>query len=176
MLGFAVKVGLVPFQIWLPRGYAAAPGPARAIMAGVAVNVGFYGLWRTLALLGPPPAWLTGTLLVLASLTAVLGIAHAAVQPELQRVIAYSSVENTGLILAGFGVALAGAASANRLLVAAGLLAATLQVIAHIRRPNHCCLLRAPRSNRPRAPAIRTICAGRCGGCPGAVRGWRSAG
>ena len=42
----------MPFQVWLPRGYAAAPGPARAIMAGVAVNVGFYGLWRTLALLG----------------------------------------------------------------------------------------------------------------------------
>ena len=60
LAGFAVKVGLVPFQVWLPRGYAAAPGPARAIMAGVAVNVGFYGLWRTLALLGAPPAWLTG--------------------------------------------------------------------------------------------------------------------
>jgi len=131
LLGFAVKVGLVPFQIWLPRGYAAAPGPARAIMAGVAVNVGFYGLWRTLALLGPPPSWLTGALLVMAGLTAVLGIAHAAVQPQLQRVIAYSSVENTGLILAGFGVALVGAASADRLLVAVGLLAATLQVIAH---------------------------------------------
>src|ERR1019366_1814249 len=58
--GFAVKVGLVPFQVWLPRGYAAAPGPARAIMGGVAVNVGFYGLWRTLALLGAPPAWLIG--------------------------------------------------------------------------------------------------------------------
>ena len=131
LAGFAVKVGLVPFQVWLPRGYAAAPGPARAIMAGVAVNVGFYGLWRTLAVLGPPPAAVTGILLLLASLTAVLGIAHAAVQASLQRVIAYSSVENTGLILAGFGVALVGAAIGSRGLVAVGLLAATLQVIAH---------------------------------------------
>jgi hydrogenase-4 component B len=131
LAGFAVKVGLAPFQVWLPRGYAAAPGPARAIMAGVAVNVGFYGLWRTLALLGPPPAAVTGILLVLASLTAVLGIAHAAVQGSLQRVIAYSSVENTGLILAGFGVALVGAAAGSRELMAVGLLAATLQVIAH---------------------------------------------
>ena len=131
LLGFAVKVGLVPFGVWMPRGYAAAPGPARAVMAGVAVNVGFYGLWRTLALLGPPPAWLTSLLLVLAGLTAVLGIAHAAVQTGLQRVIAYSSVENTGLILAGFGVALVGAANGDHRLVAAGLLAATLQVIAH---------------------------------------------
>jgi hydrogenase-4 component B len=131
LAGFAVKVGLVPFQVWLPRGYAAAPGPARAIMAGVAVNVGFYGLWRTLAVLGPPPAAVTGVLLILASLTAVIGIAHAAVQTSLQRVIAYSSVENTGLILAGFGVALVGASLRSHLLVAAGLLAATFQVIAH---------------------------------------------
>jgi hydrogenase-4 component B len=131
LLGFAVKVGLVPFQVWLPPGYAAAAGPARAVMAGVAVNVGFYGMWRTLAVLGPPPAWLIGTLLILAGLTAVLGIAHAAVQTGLLRVIAYSSVENAGLILAGFGVALVGAATGDRRLVAAGLLAATLQVIAH---------------------------------------------
>ena len=129
--GFAVKVGLVPFQVWLPRGYAAAPGPARAIMAGVAVNVGFYGLWRTLAVLGPPPAVVTAVLLVLAGFTAILGIAHAAVQASLQRVIAYSSVENAGLILAGYGVALVGAARGSRELMAVGLLAATLQVVAH---------------------------------------------
>src|SRR4029077_5926595 len=69
LAGFAVKVGLVPFQVWLPRGYAAAPGPARAIMAGVAVNVGFYGMWRTLALLGRPPGWLAGVLLLLGGVT-----------------------------------------------------------------------------------------------------------
>ena len=131
LFGFVIKVGLVPFQVWLPRGYAAAPGPARAIMAGVAVNVGFYGMWRTLALLGPPPAAVIDILLLLASATAVLGIAHAAVQGSLQRVIAYSSVENTGLIRAGFGVALVGAANGSRALIAAGLVAATLQVIAH---------------------------------------------
>jgi len=129
--GFAVKAGLVPVQVWLPRGYSAAPAPARAVMAGVAVNAGFYGLWRTFALLGRPPGWLVGILLLLAALTAVLGIAHAAVQTSLPRVIAYSSVENTGLIVIGFGVALTGAAVGDQRLVAAGLLAATLQVIAH---------------------------------------------
>jgi len=129
--GFAVKAGLVPFQVWLPRGYAAAPGPARAIMAGTCVNVAFYGMWRALALLGPPPGWLAGILLVLGGLTALLGIAHAAVQNRLSRVIAYSSVENSGLIITGFGIAATGAATGNRELMAAGLLAASLQMVMH---------------------------------------------
>ena len=129
--GFAVKAGLVPFQVWMPRGYPAAPGPARAIMAGVCVNVAFYGMWRTLALVGRPPGWLAEVLLLLGGLSALLGIAHAAVQNRLTRVIAYSSVENTGLIITGFGVALTGAAVGDQRLVAVGLLAATLQMIAH---------------------------------------------
>jgi hydrogenase-4 component B len=129
--GFAVKVGVVPFQVWLPRGYTAAPGPARAIMAGVCVNAGFYGMWRTFSLLGRPPGWLAGVLLLLAAFTALLGIAHAAVANRLPRVIAYSSVENSGLIIVGFGVALTGAAVRDHRLIAAGLLAATLQMVAH---------------------------------------------
>jgi formate hydrogenlyase subunit 3/multisubunit Na+/H+ antiporter MnhD subunit len=131
ILGFGAKVGLVPLQIWMPRGYAAAPGPARALMAGVAVNVGFYGLWRTLGVLGPPPTWLIVAVLIAAGFTALLGIAHAAVQTDLARVVAYSSVENGGLIVAGWGVALAGAASGERHLAALGLLAASLQMVAH---------------------------------------------
>jgi len=127
----------VPFQISMPRGYAAAPGPARAIMAGVCVNAAFYGLWRTLALLGRAPGWLVGAVLLLGAVSALLGIAHAAVQNRLSRVIAYSSVENTGLIVIGFGVALTGTAVGNRLLVATGMLAATLQMIAHTVAKSH---------------------------------------
>jgi hydrogenase-4 component B len=131
LAGFAVKAGLVPFQVWMPRGYAAAPGPARAVMAGVCVNVAFYGMWRTLALLGRPPGWLAAIVLLLGGASALLGIAHAAVQNRLSRVIAYSSVENSGLIITGFGVALTGAAAGDKQLVAVGLLAATLQMVAH---------------------------------------------
>jgi hydrogenase-4 component B len=129
--GFAIKVGLVPLQVWLPAAYPAAPGPARAIMAGVAVNAGFYGLWRTLDVLGAPPHYLPIILLLLAAASALLGIAHATVQTRLTRVIAYSSIENTGLILAGYGIALIGADQHSPLLTAVGLLAATLQLIAH---------------------------------------------
>lgn len=131
VFGFATKVGLVPFQVWMPRGYPAAPGAVRAAMAGLAVNVGFYGLWRFLGLLGRPPEWLAVSVLVLGGITALLGIAFAAVQADIDRVLAYSSTENGGLIMVGFGLALAGAYARNSSLVAVGLLAASLQALAH---------------------------------------------
>jgi formate hydrogenlyase subunit 3/multisubunit Na+/H+ antiporter MnhD subunit len=129
--GFAAKVGLLPTHVWMPRGYVTAPGPIRAGMAGLAVNVGFYGLWRMLGILGPPPLWLAGAVLVLGGCTALFGIAFASVQEDLNRVIAYSSVENAGVILVAYGVALTGSATHDVRLVAVGLLAASLQVLAH---------------------------------------------
>lgn len=129
--GFAVKIGLVPVHIWLPRSYRSAPGPVRAVMAGVAVNIGFYGLWRTLDLLPPPPGWLAVVVLLIGGFTALLGIAHVAVRNDLNEVIAYSSVENAGLITVGFGIAMIGTLLKLPELVAVGLLAATLQVITH---------------------------------------------
>lgn len=131
VFGFAVKVGLVPAHIWLPPSYASAPGPARAILAGVAVNVGFYGLWRTLEILGAPPVWLACTVLAVAGVSAIFGISHAAVHADLAALIAWSSVENAGLIMAGYGVALVGATMHSPQLTAAGLLAGTAQVCAH---------------------------------------------
>jgi hydrogenase-4 component B len=129
--GFAVKIGLAPGQVWMPAGYSAAPGPVRALLAGTAVNVGFYGLWRTADLLGAPPGWLPIVLLLLGGITALGGIAHAIVQERLTRVIAYSSVENAGLIVVGYAIALIGLDTHTPALTAAGLLAATLQMIAH---------------------------------------------
>ncbi len=131
LFGFGIKVGLVPAHIWMPRAYASAPGPVRAVMAGVAVNVGFYGMWRTLHVLGAPPVWLTCTVLVVGGLTAILGIAHAAVNPDLAALVSWSSVENAGVITAGFGAALVGATAGNPQLIAAGLVAGTAQAIAH---------------------------------------------
>lgn len=129
--GFAVKIGLVPLHVWMPRCYRAAPGPLRAVMAGVAVNAGFYGMWRTLDLLRVPPGWLAVIVLLLGGFTALLGIAHATVQTDLAEVVAYSSVENAGLISVGYGVALVGAVVDRPPLIALGLLAASLQVVAH---------------------------------------------
>jgi formate hydrogenlyase subunit 3/multisubunit Na+/H+ antiporter MnhD subunit len=131
LFGFAVKVGVLPVQVWLPPTYASAPPAARAVMAGVVVNIGFYGMWRTVEVLGAPPSWLVAVVLVTAGVTAILGISHAATHPELTGLVSWSSVENAGLIVAGFGVALEGAAVGSRELTAAGLVAATAQVVAH---------------------------------------------
>lgn len=131
VIGFGAKVGLVPLQVWIPVGYPAAPGPARAAMAGIAANVGVYGLWRFLGVLGHPPVWLVIAVLLVGGVTALLGVTFAGVQSRLSRVIAYSSIENAGLIVTAYGVALTGAVVHSELLVAMGLLAATLQTVAH---------------------------------------------
>ncbi len=131
VLGFGTKVGLVPFEVWMPAGYPAAPGPLRAALAGLGVNAGFYGLWRTLALLGTPPVWLAAVVLIVGGVTALLGVTFGAVQARLTRLVAYSSVENAGLITVGFGVALAGRIAHDAALIALGLLAASLQLVAH---------------------------------------------
>lgn len=131
VVGFGAKIGLVPLQVWLPVGYPAAPGPARAAMAGIAANVGIYGLWRFFGILGRPPVWLVVAVLVVGGITALLGIVFAAVQARLARVIAYSSVENAGLIVTAYGVALTGVVARSELLVAMGLLAASLQAVTH---------------------------------------------
>jgi formate hydrogenlyase subunit 3/multisubunit Na+/H+ antiporter MnhD subunit len=131
VIGFGAKVGLVPLQVWIPVGYRAAPGPARAAMAGIAANVGVYGLWRFLGVLGRPPVWLVIAVLLIGGVTALLGITFAGVQSQLSRVIAYSSIENAGLIVTAYGVALTGAVVRSEPLVALGLLVATLQTVAH---------------------------------------------
>ncbi len=131
VVGFGAKVGLVPLQVWIPVGYPAAPGPARAAMAGIAANVGVYGLWRFLGVLGRPPVWLVIGVLLVGGITALLGITFAGVQARLNRIIAYSSIENSGLIVTAYGVALTGTVIHSEPLVAVGLLAATLQTVAH---------------------------------------------
>lgn len=129
--GFATKIGLVPLQGALPAGYRAAPRAAAASIS-VALAAGFYGLWRfVLEIAGPLPVWCGDALLAAGALTASVAILYALTEDDIRGFLGFSTVEHSGIALIGFAVALLGQSAGNRTLAAAGLLAATLHVIAH---------------------------------------------
>jgi hydrogenase-4 component B len=132
LVGFGAKIGMVPLQSWMPYAYSAAPSALSALLAGGALNVGFYGIARFLVLFpGPIPLWWGIALLTLGALGAILGIAWAVAQRDARVLAAFSSVENSGIILVGFGVALVGRAIDLRLMVGLGLAVAFMQIAAH---------------------------------------------
>ena len=131
LIGFGSKIGLIPTQAGLPPLYSAAPAATAATVA-IAFNAGFYGLWRLcFDTLGPGPTWWGEVVLVLGAISALVGILYAVAIDEIPRILGFSSVEQGGIILLGFGVALLGESVHRPTLAAAGLLAATLQLITH---------------------------------------------
>jgi hydrogenase-4 component B len=132
LIGFGTKIGMLPFQGWLPIGHAAAPGASSATLSGIAINAGFYGLWRIVfEILRPDALWWGELTVIVGGLTALVGILYAIGQEDIKRFLGFSTIEHSGIALIGFGVALIGAASDLPKLAAAGLLAGTLHVIAH---------------------------------------------
>jgi formate hydrogenlyase subunit 3/multisubunit Na+/H+ antiporter MnhD subunit len=105
LVGFGTKAGIAPLHIWLPDAHSAAPSHVSALMSGVMVALGFYGLARFLPLLGPATAMQAIVLIALGAGGAVVAIAHALVQRDVKRVLAYSTVENAGLVTLAIGVA-----------------------------------------------------------------------
>ncbi len=104
LLGFGSKAGLMPLHVWLPRAHPAAPSHVSALMSGVMIKLGVYGVLRVaLDLLGGGPAWWGALLIILGGASAVLGVLYALMENDLKRLLAYSSVENVGLIFVGVG-------------------------------------------------------------------------
>lgn len=104
-LGFGSKAGIIPLHVWLPRAHPAAPSYVSALMSGVMIKLGIYGLLRVaLDLLGGGPTWWGGIVLVVGAISAVLGVLYALMEHDLKRLLAYHSVENIGIILMGIGV------------------------------------------------------------------------
>lgn len=108
LFGFGVKAGMFPVHVWLPSAHGNAPSHVSALMSGVAINMGIYGIVRFSGWL-PMPAGAGWTVLGLGAAGALLGIALAFVQTDLKRLLAYCSVENVGVILIGVGGAMLGA-------------------------------------------------------------------
>ncbi|MCC6954740.1 MAG: hypothetical protein IT290_11545, partial [Deltaproteobacteria bacterium] len=104
LIGFGMKAGLVPLHVWLPEAHPAAPSHASAVMSGAVINIGVYGIVRFLSLLGGGPLWWSVALIGIGLCTAVFGVLFALGQPELKRLLAYSSIENMGIITASFGL------------------------------------------------------------------------
>jgi formate hydrogenlyase subunit 3/multisubunit Na+/H+ antiporter MnhD subunit len=106
LFGFGAKAGMVPLHVWLPEAHPAAPSPVSALMSGVMLKTAIYGLIRiTFDLLHTPLWWWGVVVLMLGAFTALFGAIFAAVQTDMKRLLAYSSIENMGIILSGFGLA-----------------------------------------------------------------------
>ncbi len=131
-LGFGVKAGLVPVNFWLPRCYTASPPAFIPVLAGVTLNLGFYGILRLNGDLVPAAGIGPGLVaLVVGSVTALVGILYATTENDLKTMLAHSSIENAGIIVAGFGAFLVFRNSGNAVPAAIALTAALYHMVNH---------------------------------------------
>jgi hydrogenase-4 component B len=132
LAGFGVKAGIVPLHIWLPAAHPVAPSNVSALMSGVIIKAGIYGLVRVLFdFLGAPPDWWGVTLLAIGTVSAVLGVLYALMEHDLKRLLAYHSIENIGIILMGLGASLMFLHSGHPLLASLALIAGLYHTINH---------------------------------------------
>jgi hydrogenase-4 component B len=131
LVGFGFKAGLVPLHFWLPGAHGVAPPHVSALMSGVVIKMGIYGLLRTVSLVGPPPAWWGWLILCLGLASGVLGVLWALTQHDLKRLLAYHSVENIGIILIGLGIGALGARYNAPVLALLGFAGAALHSLNH---------------------------------------------
>jgi len=131
VLGFGLKAGVMPLHFWLPGAHANAPCHVSAMLSGVVLKTGIYGLVRWLSLLPDPPVAWGGLILTLGAVSGLLGVVFAIGQHDLKRLLAYHSVENIGIILMGLGVAMIGRSTHHPEWVALGLAGCLLHVWNH---------------------------------------------
>jgi len=131
LVGFGLKAGVMPLHVWLPSAHANAPSHVSAILSGVVLKTGIYGMVRIFSCFADLPAWWGCTVLALGALSGVLGVAFAIGQHDLKRLLAYHSIENIGIIMMGLGVALIGQSQGSPALILLGLSGALLHVLNH---------------------------------------------
>lgn len=131
LVGFGTKAGLFPLHVWLPEAHPAAPSPVSALMSGIMIKTGIYGVLRVILILGATPIWCAWVVLGLGAVTALVGILFALAQQDLKRLLAYSSVENIGIIAVGLGLGMLGLHHQLPLVAALGFIGALLHVWNH---------------------------------------------
>jgi len=132
LFGFGAKAGIVPLHVWLPEAHPAAPSPVSALMSAVMLKTAVYGLLRVTFDLLPAQLWWWGVLLLAIGLaSALFGVVFAAVQVDMKRLLAYSSIENIGLVFAGIGLAVLFSAYGMKPMSALALTAALYHVASH---------------------------------------------
>ena len=131
LVGFGTKAGFWPVHTWLPDAHPAAPSHVSAVMSGVMIKMGIYGLLRVLTFLGPPPVWWGTLLVVIGAVSGVAGVLHALAQHDLKRLLAYHSVENIGIIALGIGIGLLGHSHGQVAVALFGYGGALLHVLNH---------------------------------------------
>jgi formate hydrogenlyase subunit 3/multisubunit Na+/H+ antiporter MnhD subunit len=132
LAGFGAKAGLVPLHVWLPEAHPAAPSPVSALMSGVMLKTALYGVLRVSFDLLDPPTWWWGLVpLGLGLFSAIYGVIFAAVQTDMKRLLAFSSIENLGIIFTGVGLAIVFAGVAMHALAALSLIAVLYHAINH---------------------------------------------
>ena len=131
LVAFGIKAGVMPFHVWLPPAHASAPSHVSALMSGVLIKIGIYGIVRVLEMLPEPPVAWGVLLLLLGAASGIGGVAFAIAQHDIKRLLAYHSIENIGIIVMGIGLAVVGRATHAPLLVVLGLGAAVLHVWNH---------------------------------------------
>jgi len=131
VIGFGTKAGFMPLHVWLPEAHPAAPSHVSALMSGVMIKTGIYGLLRALTFLGAPPLWWGWGLVAIGLSSGVLGVLFALAQHDLKRLLAYHSVENIGIIALGLGVGLLGMSTDSAVLMVLGFGGGLLHVLNH---------------------------------------------
>lgn len=131
VLAFGIKAGVMPLHVWLPGAHSMAPTHVSAIMSGVIIKMGIYGLVRITGLLPALPMHWGGIVLALGAISGILGVAYAIGQHDLKRLLAYHSIENIGIIVMGIGLALIGRSLGRWDWVVLGMAGALLHVWNH---------------------------------------------
>lgn len=131
LVGFGTKAGVWPLHVWLPAAHPVAPTHVSAVLSGLVLKAGIYGLLRSLLLLGPLPRSCGVWLIVAGAASGVLGVLSALAQHELKRLLAYHSIENIGIILLGIGVGVLGISCGAPAIAALGFAGALLHATNH---------------------------------------------